>query len=45
MISETLEYYFSNDTRLAPFEPVYKNDMMVYLTVELLTSKKSDDKL
>ena len=24
MISETMEYYLSNDTTLAPVEPVYK---------------------
>ena len=39
MISETMEYNLSNDTTLAPFEPVYKNDMMVYLNVELPVSK------
>ena len=33
--SETMEYYLSNDTRLAPFEPVSKNNMLVYLNVEL----------
>ena len=35
MTSETMEYYLSNDTRLAPFEPVSKNNMLVYLIVEL----------
>ena len=33
--SETLEYYLSNDTTLVPFQPVSKNDMLVYLNVEL----------
>ena len=35
MTSETLEYYLSNDTTLAPFEPVSKNYMLVYLNAEL----------
>ena len=33
--SETFEYYLSNDTTLVPFQPVSKNDMLVYLNVEL----------
>ena len=36
MTSETMEYYLSNDTILAPFEPVYKNYMTVYLNVDCL---------
>ena len=35
MTSETMEYYLTNDTTLAPFEPVSKNDMLVYLNMEL----------
>ena len=30
-----MEYHLSNDTTLASFEPVSKNDMLVYLNVEL----------
>ena len=36
MTSETMEYYLSNNATLVPFEPVSKNDMLVYLNVELL---------